>query len=166
MEPIRIEHLKNRNIRDVIEIEIECGLSRWSHADYVDELARTDSVMLTASVSDNSCSGFLVGRFIPGTSADNNDAEIYNIGVRRSLQGTGIGSRLLNKFFSICSCDQIENIWLDVRESNERAIAFYRSFGFSQTAVRRAFYRDPVEDGIVMTVRVNEHFLSQNRNIA
>lgn len=166
METIRIEPLKNRNIRDVIEIEIECGLSRWSHTDYVDELARPDSVMLTASVSDHDCAGFLVGRFIPGVSAEANDAEIYNIGVRLSLQGFGIGSRLMNELFSICSRDRIENIWLDVRQSNKRAIAFYKSFGFTQTAVRRVFYRDPVEDGIIMTVRINEHFLSQNRNIA
>jgi ribosomal-protein-alanine acetyltransferase len=166
VEAIRIEPLKNRNIRDVIEIEIECGLSRWSHTDYVDELARPDSVMLTASVSDHDCAGFLVGRFIPGTSADANDAEIYNIGVRLGLQGFGIGSRLMNEFFSICSRDHIENIWLDVRQSNERAIVFYRSFGFTQTAVRRAFYRDPTEDGIIMSVHVNEHFLLQNRNIA
>lgn len=166
METIQVEPLKNRNIRDVIEIEIECGLSRWSHTDYVDELARPDSVMLTASVADRDCAGFLVGRFIPGTSADANDAEIYNIGVRPALQGFGIGSRLMNELFSICSRDRIENIWLDVRESNERAIAFYKSFGFTQTAVRRAFYRDPVEDGIIMTVRIKEHFLLQNRNIA
>jgi ribosomal-protein-alanine acetyltransferase len=166
VKTIRIEPLKNRNIRDVIEIEIECGLSRWSYADYVDELARPDSVMLAAAVSENDCGGFLVGRFIPGTSANTNDAEIYNIGVRLSMQGAGLGSRLMNEFFSICARDQIENIWLDVRQSNERAIAFYRSFGFTQTAVRRAFYRDPVEDGIIMSVRVSEHFLLQNRNIA
>lgn len=166
METIRIESLKNRNIRDVIEIEIECGLSRWSHMDYVDELTRPDSVMLAAAVSDHECAGFLVGRFIPGTSADTNDAEIYNIGVRSNLQGLGIGSRLMNEFLSICSRDQIENIWLDVRQSNERAIAFYKSFGFTQTAVRRAFYRDPAEDGIIMSVRLKEHFLLQERNFA
>jgi ribosomal-protein-alanine acetyltransferase len=150
----------------VIEIEIECGLSRWSHMDYVDELARSDSVMLTASVSEHDCAGFLVGRFIPGKTANANDAEIYNIGVRLSLHGLGIGSRLMNEFFSICSRDGIENIWLDVRQSNEQAITFYRSFGFTETAVRKGFYRAPAEDGIVMTVRLDEHFLLQKRNIA
>jgi ribosomal-protein-alanine N-acetyltransferase len=166
VETIRIESLKNRNIRDVIKIEIECGLSRWSHTDYVDELARPDSVMLMASVADHDCAGFLVGRVIPGKTANANDAEIYNIGVRTSLQGKGIGSRLMNELFSICSRDRIENIWLDVRQSNEQAISFYRSFGFTQTAVRRAFYRDPAEDGIIMAVRISEHFLLQDRNIA
>ena len=166
MEPIQIEPLKNRNIRDVIEIEIECGLSRWSHTDYVDELARPDSVMLTASVADHDCAGFLVGRIVPGTSDDVNDAEIYNIGVRLAIHGRGIGSRLMHEFFSICGRDRVQNVWLDVRRSNGRAIEFYTSFGFMETAVRKGFYRSPSEDGIVMTVRLDEHFLLQKRNIA
>lgn len=39
---------------------------------------------------------------------------------------------------------------LEVRESNLRARKLYRSFGFEEIDVRKKFYEEPVEDGIVM----------------
>jgi ribosomal-protein-alanine N-acetyltransferase len=38
---------------------------------------------------------------------------------------------------------------LEVRESSA-AVEFYREFGFEQTGRRSAYYRDPVEDAVIM----------------
>ena len=43
--------------------------------------------------------------------------------------------------------------FLEVRSSNRAAIALYSRFGFKQVGVRKKFYEDPVEDGIVMCKR-------------
>ena len=40
-----------------------------------------------------------------------------------------------------------------MRESNLRARKLYRSFGFEEIDVRKKFYEEPVEDGIVMCKR-------------
>jgi ribosomal protein S18 acetylase RimI-like enzyme len=45
-------------------------------------------------------------------------------------------------------------IVLEVRASNRQALAFYRSAGFGQTGLRRAYYADPIEDAVLMRLHV------------
>jgi ribosomal-protein-alanine N-acetyltransferase len=44
----------------------------------------------------------------------------------------------------------ILEIILEVRASNRPALAFYRSAGFGQAGLRRAYYVDPIEDAVLM----------------
>jgi [ribosomal protein S18]-alanine N-acetyltransferase len=39
---------------------------------------------------------------------------------------------------------------LEVREGNEGAIALYRGLGFGVVGRRRGYYREPVEDAVLM----------------
>ena len=39
---------------------------------------------------------------------------------------------------------------LEVRESNEKAIALYEKFDFDEISRRKDYYRDPKEDAVVM----------------
>ncbi len=146
---IKIEKLRPSDLRRVMEIQAEVGLSHWTHRDYTDELVRTDSLMVKAVDETGECIGFLVGRRIPGEK-DQNEFEIYNIGVSLEHQRKGIGSALMEEVLATCKRDRLKAIWLDVRASNENARAFYKRIGFVNATVRRNFYRDPVEDGIVM----------------
>ena len=43
-----------------------------------------------------------------------------------------------------------ESIMLEVRESNEKAIALYEKFDFDEISRRKDYYRDPKEDAVVM----------------
>jgi hypothetical protein len=44
----------------------------------------------------------------------------------------------------------IKMLFLEVRESNRVARKLYESYGFSPIARRKAYYRQPIEDAIVM----------------
>ena len=46
----------------------------------------------------------------------------------------------------------VEAVTLEVRVSNEPALALYRRFGFAPAGVRGRYYRDPVEDALVLWV--------------
>jgi ribosomal-protein-alanine acetyltransferase len=105
---------------------------------------------LLIETSDKGISGFIVGRIVPGP-----DAEIYNIGVRQSVRQLGLGRLLLAKFISRCTAANVNNIWLEVRYSNASAVSFYEGFGFRETAVRPAFYSDPVEDARIMKLIIS-----------
>jgi ribosomal-protein-alanine N-acetyltransferase len=39
---------------------------------------------------------------------------------------------------------------LEVRESNSAALALYASRGFAAVGRRRRYYRDPIEDGLLL----------------
>ena len=46
-----------------------------------------------------------------------------------------------------CGCARIE---LEVAAGNEPALALYRTFGFEVVGRRRGYYRDPVDDALLM----------------
>lgn len=45
----------------------------------------------------------------------------------------------------------MKKLLLDVRESNREARAFYTDMGFQEDGIRRRFYENPQEDGILMS---------------
>src|SRR6188508_1302701 len=91
---------------DIIAIEDitkACELAPWNASDYISELSRPDSIFLKAALGDIPCSGFILGRIIPGVVQDAGvDAEIYNIGVHPGRQQQGIGSKLIETFLEEC----------------------------------------------------------------
>jgi [ribosomal protein S18]-alanine N-acetyltransferase len=135
----------------IVSIADSSGLSYWSINDYRNELQRKESIFRKCSNVPGDINGFVVGRIIPSTSAANlYDAEIYNIAVAEGSRRRGVGCLLMNDFLNECVKKGIKSVWLEVRRSNESAIEFYTRSGFFQISVRRAFYKDPVEDAIVM----------------
>jgi len=46
-------------------------------------------------------------------------------------------------------------VLLEVRESNQVARAFYDRWGFKASGRRRRYYRDPVEDAILLQFMCN-----------
>ncbi len=143
------------DVSAILEISKECDLSPWTEANYIEELKRSDSVILIAKENASKSIGFVVGRLIPSNKPENpSEAEIYNIGVRNAHRKRGIGASLLGRFLAICSKNLVENVFLDVRASNVTATSFYSENGFEKIAVRKHFYRDPVEDALVMRLKL------------
>jgi [ribosomal protein S18]-alanine N-acetyltransferase len=152
---VNIRPFLKGDLEEIVAIASELGLSRWTATDYLDEMTREDSTMLVAD-GVNGLVGFIVGRRVPATCPDGgHDAEIYNIGVSRSLQRSGLGTRLLGAFIHCCRHWDAGEIWLEVRSANVSAISFYEKFGFEEYAVRKAFYRDPIDDGVLMRLRLD-----------
>ena len=50
----------------------------------------------------------------------------------------------------------LEQIALEVRASNEAAIALYKSLGFFEAGRRKHFYKNPAEDALVMLKPLKE----------
>lgn len=143
------------DISSILDISKECGLSPWTESNYIDELKRSDSVILIAWGKASEPVGFVVGRLILSDEIDDSsEAEVYNIGVRNAHRKRGIGASLLRRFLGVCSKNRVENVFLDVRASNATAISFYGNCRFEKIAVRKHFYRDPVEDAIIMRLKL------------
>lgn len=155
--PFTIHSIRASDIGDIIRIADECDLSPWSSNDYLEEAKRSDSFLLRLESENGETVGFLVGRRVLSASSETHfDAEIYNIGVTKSFQRSGCGTILLEEFIKRCISELVEAVWLDVRISNSSAIAFYNSFGFSEFTLRKRFYNDPVEDGMVMKLTIGK----------
>jgi len=65
-----------------------------------------------------------------------------------ALVNQGIAQELLDKI-------KTKDIFLEVRESNKKAINFYKKNNFKQISIRKGYYSDPTEDAIIMKMEVN-----------
>ena len=72
--------------------------------------------------------------------------DIINIIVNKDYRYKGIGTKLLN--YIVDNYKDINNIMLEVRESNNTAIEFYKKNGFKIINVRKKYYGN--EDALIM----------------
>jgi [ribosomal protein S18]-alanine N-acetyltransferase len=94
--------------------------------------------------------GIVVGRQVL------DEAEILNLAVKQSARRQGEGRALVGRVLQEFAERQVSRVFLEVRESNARAIAFYRGLGFKATGVRRDYYQDPPEAAAVMELRLGK----------
>lgn len=151
IDNLRIRPIEASHIGELIGIGDETNLSPWTAQGYLDEMKNPSSIMLRLVGEESAIVGFIVGRVIVGGDIETRlDAEIYNIAVTEQNQRNGFGQRLFDEFVAECRNRRVEYIWLEVRESNEKAIRFYEKNGFEPVQTRPSFYTDPRESAVVM----------------
>jgi [ribosomal protein S18]-alanine N-acetyltransferase len=148
---LRIRPVEASHIGELIRIGEETNLSPWSAQGYLDEMKNPAAIILRLVDEENVIIGFVVGRIILGGEIETRfDAEIYNIAVTEQNQRQGCGQLLFDEFVAECSKKQVAGIWLEVRESNQKAIKFYEKNGFEHVQTRPSFYNDPREHALIM----------------
>jgi len=90
--------------------------------------------------------GFIVARLV----AD--ELHVNNVAVRHEFRGKGIGSALLQISLDEGRKRNARIAQLEVRAGNEAAQHLYRRSGFEVVGRRRAYYREPVEDALLMSL--------------
>ena len=80
------------------------------------------------------------------------EAHILNICVAGHVRGRGIGRRMMQLLLERSLQAGMQDVFLEVRPSNPRAIALYQSLGFHEVGRRRAYYQAEVgrEDALVL----------------
>lgn len=78
------------------------------------------------------------------------EAQIVNVATDPRFKRQGFAKSVLEYVFEECRKREISSVSLEVRESNEGAIALYRALGFEVLGKRKNFYADPTEDALVM----------------
>jgi ribosomal-protein-alanine N-acetyltransferase len=150
-EESRIRPVDSLHIAHLIRIGEETNLSPWSAQAYLEEMKNPNAILLRMVNSVNKNIGFVVGRLVTaGDTEVRIDAEIYNIAVVSAEQRRGCGQSLFDAFRDQCVKRDVSNIWLEVRESNARALCFYEKNGFERVQSRRHFYENPREHAILM----------------
>jgi len=151
---VKIAPLEESNLARVIQIaELLEEAPRWSPTNYATLISKSPSIRRIALVATDANTdevvGFVVACPIPP------DAELESIGVAEGFQRQGIGRRLMDALIRDLRQSRIERLLLEVRASNQSALAFYRSLGFVQTGLRPRYYADPVEDAVQMQLKLD-----------
>ena len=92
--------------------------------------------------------GFLILSNVAG------EAEILEVAVSGRMRRCGIASELMDEISGWCIENGVERILLEVRVSNFPARAYYKKYGFAEDGVRKNYYRNPVEDAVLMSKKL------------
>jgi ribosomal-protein-alanine acetyltransferase len=172
--------INNKHINIIVKIQDDCDLSKWTRVDYSNQIKKKNSINLVI-MADKKVVGFLIASLIRigketpqienETNNNNssdvktvnfkkktkfNEAEVYNIAIINEYQHKGAGSLLLERFVDKCKNLGVEAIWLEVRESNNTAINFYKKFNFKEIQIRKYYYTNPPENALIMKLNVEK----------
>jgi ribosomal-protein-alanine N-acetyltransferase len=139
-----VRRLTTADVPSVSEILAESpGAAGWSK----ESLLRSASEEFPAWVAEQAehVVGLLIGR-IAG-----DEFEILNVAVARRFRRQGIASRLLDSALEFSRVAGSPHVYLEVRASNEAAIALYSRHGFTKCGLRTKYYRSPEEDALLFS---------------
>ena len=140
----RIRPLDPRDIQTVLAIQAASPeAAGWSAGDY-QKICAANGYGVVAE-EQGRIAGFLVAR----TNLD--EFEILNAAVRPENRRTGIGSLLLADALEKARAAGAKAAFLEVRESNHAARAFYEHLGFRLGGRRPRYYANPVEDALILS---------------
>lgn len=136
------------DLPQVMAIERECYEFPWTEGIFRDCISVGYYCCLLQR--DGEITGYAV------LAAAAGEAHVLNLCIRRAAQGQGQGRRLLEHLFDVARKARADWMLLEVRVSNEAALALYRRAGFSEIGIRRNYYpgRDAREDAIVLSCPV------------
>lgn len=129
----RLEPMTMADLDEVMRIEQAAYAFPWSRGNVVDSLAAGHLALLLRAEH-----GELLGYVIamPGFE----EVHLLNLTVAPPWQRRGLALHLLEALVQRSRDLRARQIWLEVRPSNERALALYRRYGFVVAGLRRGYY--------------------------
>ena len=143
---IVIRKSEPEDIATILQIERENFPDPWSAKSITDTLNQPNNLCLTGEKA-----GKVIG-YLFATLIDK--GEILVISVSKEMKRQGVGEALINELIQVATERNIQSLILEVRESNKESIAFYEKMGFKKDGVRSGYYKQPIEDGILMSRRI------------
>ena len=131
------------DICEICQIEKEIFPDPWSE-ESVRATVSTEGAMCYVALRDGKIAAYILGRVIVP------EGEVYRIATREEYRRRGIGYRLLDYCVKREAEGGLENLFLEVREHNAPAIALYSSYGFAPVGLRKNYYKDPLENALIM----------------
>ena len=124
------------------------GPTAWTPAMFWSELAAGPSRWYAVA---ETAEGVLAG--YAGLLVNGNEADVQTIGVDPSLQGQGLGTRLVRALTAEAVRRGATSLLLEVRADNEPAIRLYTREGFERISLRRRYYQPGDIDALIMRRR-------------
>jgi len=142
-----IRRISENDIEIIASLEAEIFPDPWS-VKSIRETHENQSACIFGAYKEEVLIGYVIFYYVL------DEGEIARIAVSPSCRRQGVAEQIFAGLLGFCAEKSIERILLDVRISNEPAIAFYRKSGFAEDGVRKNFYNNPKEHALLMSVDV------------
>lgn len=123
--------------------EEACFSEPWSEQAVRDYFAYPYNHALIA-LNDKKMIGYITYTVLAG------EAQIANVAVLPEHRRHGVASAMLVELERLAVEQCFDRMTLEVRQSNQAALALYGASGFVEVGTRRGYYRHPTEDAVLM----------------
>jgi ribosomal-protein-alanine N-acetyltransferase len=145
---MNVRPFSDDDLATIYAIQLKCPqAAQWRIEDYVQLAHDPLGTVVVGEVYDANLP------LIAGFAAFHrviDEAELRNMAVDPSHQRKGIARALLSAGILDLQANGVSRIFLEVRASNQPALALYGSMGFRLSHTRCDYYHDPAEDALVM----------------
>jgi ribosomal-protein-alanine acetyltransferase len=143
-----IRPLVAADLPEVLRIERDTFPDPWTPQSLADSLLPGPMRALAAVDAAGKVVGYAMGLVIAP------EAEVLNLAVAADQRGRGTGRALLLALLEVVRGAGATQAFLEVRRSNDAAIALYRAVGFESLGLRRSYYERPKEDALTMRLEL------------
>jgi ribosomal-protein-alanine N-acetyltransferase len=144
---VTVRPMQLNDIPAVVAIDQQSFSLPWPETSYRYELqSNRASRTFVAESEDHEIVAMVVSWLVV------DELHIATIATSPKYRRRGIGSQILRAALVDARAAGAMRAFLEVRAGNEEAQSMYRTFGFTITGRRSAYYRDNGEDAILMTL--------------
>jgi ribosomal-protein-alanine N-acetyltransferase len=143
-DSVRIAPLAGEHLDQIVSIERASFSDPWTRGMFESELDVDARGYARGALRRRNLIGYLFAVLIP------DEAHIGNLAVHPDERRHGIAQLLLDQLMRDAAEAGVKRVTLEVRASNHTARNFYYKNNFIDIAMRKNYYRSPVEDAIVM----------------
>ena len=147
MSNVVIRDFEMKDYSKVMEIENLTFVAPWNEKEMLYEINDNEFSLIGVATIDEQVVGFY-DFWITFDSAT-----IAQIAVHPSYQHLGIGSLMMKEILKECSIKKVNNITLEVRKNNVKAINFYEKHGFITRLTKEKYYSNG-DDALYMIKEV------------
>ena len=141
-ELLEIIPMRQVHIGQIARLERELFSCPWDEASLEHERTNPLSLWLVA------CRGDEVVGYI-GSQSVLGESDMMNLAVAPAHRRQGVGRQLVMALLHALEPDH-HCLTLEVRASNEAALALYAALGFRQVGRRPRYYQKPTEDALIL----------------
>jgi tRNA threonylcarbamoyladenosine biosynthesis protein TsaB len=158
MSGISVRRMTAQDVDAVMEIAAKTDHApQWGRQAYVAAVNAGNQprrVALVAEGKEGRLAGFVVASLVPGPGGSPAEAELESIVTALAHQRRGVARELFAVLKTELRRHGAREVILEVRDGNRSAQAFYRFLGFREDGRRAGYYADPVEDAVLMRLRL------------
>ena len=138
-----IETMKVDHVGQIAELEKICFSDPWSENSVASELNNKLALWLVATEGDR-VAGYI------GSQTVVDETDMMNVAVHPDFRRKGIAEALVSTLVDQLWTKGSRCLTLEVRASNDPAIALYEKLGFTEIGRRKNYYRNPREDALIL----------------
>ena len=142
---IRITDAREELLPQIQRIEQQSFSVPWTDAMLRMQLQPDSHVFLTAE-TDEGVVGYVGMLYVL------DEGYISNVAVRPDKRRRGVADALLDALEARARTLLLRFMTLEVRRSNESALALYEKHGYRVVGCRKNYYENPTEDALLMTL--------------